>query len=88
MVAFDFSAYLAKLDPLTDYKIETLTGGLINLTVRAIRVGHRGADSDTIPERDHGPFHGHDSLILKYAPPFVAAVGDTAPLSPFRQVKE
>lgn len=75
---FDFNAFLAKLDPFSAYEINKLTGGLINLTVRAVKTN----------SIDHGAFPGKASLILKFAPPFVAAVGPDAPFSQKRQVNE
>ena len=63
-----FRQYLATIDPHQAYAIEKLTGGLVNYTVRAIRVA---ADDD-----DHrlSRFPGHDSIIIKHAPPFIAAI--------------
>jgi hypothetical protein len=74
---FDFAAYLLKLDPSQFYTISELSGGLINVTVRALKTNTDNADSGAFPK--------HKSLILKYAPPFVAAVGESAPFSQFRQ---
>lgn len=76
---FDFSSYLSKIDPSQSYTIQKLTGGVVNLTVRAIKKPSRTSDE--------GRFPGHRTLILKYAPPFVAEVGEKAPFSTFRQVR-
>ncbi|KAF9779002.1 hypothetical protein BJ322DRAFT_1090915 [Thelephora terrestris] len=56
------------------WEVTKLSGGLINVTVRAVR--RRG---------DHKSWR---SAIIKYAPPFVAAVGEDAPCGTFRQVIE
>jgi hypothetical protein len=74
---FDFEPFLSAIDPLQRYEIQPLTGGLVNVTVRATKVsGHSS-----------GLFPAHGSLILKYAPPFVAAIGESAPFSQDRQVR-
>ena len=75
---FDFESYLLKLDPGRSYEIRRLTGGLINETVRAVKQPSLGAEEGTFPS--------HGSLVLKYAPPFVAALGECVPLSQARQV--
>ena len=73
---FGFEPFLSKIDPSQKYEIQPLTGGLVNVTVRATNVsGHSS-----------GFFPKHGSLILKYAPPFVAALGESAPFSQGRQV--
>lgn len=75
--SFDFKLYLKEIDPTEEYDITTLTGGLINLTVRATKTA---AGSGVFPD--------HRSIVLKHAPPFVASIGESAPFSPFRQVVE
>jgi len=75
-VSFDFRGFLARLEPSAEYQTRSLSGGLVNLTDRATRVSPRGGSR----------FPGHDSLILKHAPPFVAALGPPAPFSQRRQV--
>jgi hypothetical protein len=82
---FDFSVYLAEIDPSQSYEITHLAGGFVNFTVRATKVQGRGSTS--VNAADSGPFKGHESLILKYAPPFMARVGKDAPFSQYRQVK-
>jgi hypothetical protein len=89
---FDFSAYLSKRDA-NRYEITSLKGGLVNLTVRAKKIEvlpiDEREDRDTvginIPEQRR--FERQETLILNYALPFVAAVGEEAPFSQFRQVK-
>ena len=77
-MAFNFEFYLSKVDPSQKYKCQSLTGGLVNLTIRATKLS---------PFVDDTTFPKHDTLILKYAPPFVAAIGETAPFSQDRQVR-
>ncbi len=79
-MAFDFAQFLQQIDPLDEYDIERLNGGLVNIAVRAKKYA-RSTSSD-----DPGLFPGHSSLILKYAPPYIAAVGESAPFSQYRQV--
>ncbi|KAF8847051.1 hypothetical protein BDZ45DRAFT_733845 [Acephala macrosclerotiorum] len=74
---FDFEPFLSKIDPSQKYEFQSLTGGLVNLTVRATKVSPSG-----------GIFPKHDTLILKYAPPFVATLGESAPFSQDRQLIE
>lgn len=74
---FDFEPFLSKIDPSQKYELQTLTGGLVNVTVRASKVLPSGG----------GFFPKHGTLILKYAPPFVAALGESAPFSQDRQVR-
>lgn len=77
-MAFDFTSYLAKLDPTQSYNIQTLTGGVVNITARASRVLECEASLSRFP--------GHSSFILKHAPPYIAGIGPEAPFSTFRQV--
>jgi hypothetical protein len=72
---FNFESFLSKIDPFQKYEFQSLTGGLVNLTVRATKVSHPG-----------GIFPKHNTLVLKYAPPFVATLGESAPFSRDRQV--
>lgn len=83
-MGFDFEPYLSAFFPGGTYKTEPLSGGLVNFTVRASR---------TIPPINRGDGDNDDSdqdppmtLVLKYAPPYVAAVGEEAPFSQDRQV--
>ena len=86
---FDFDAFLK--DPLVrqalsatlgsyltdsgpgskDYEVVELTGGFINVTVRVIT---RNGNSKR-------------TVILKYAPPFIAASVEKIPFGQFRQVR-
>jgi len=59
------------------WEITKLSGGLINVTVRVIPRG-RGDDELRRPDPR--------SVVIKYAPPFVAAIGEGAPFGTFRQV--
>lgn len=54
------------------WEVMKLSGGLINVTVRAVR---RCGDRKS-----------WRSVIIKYAPPFMAAIGEGAPCGTFRQV--
>jgi len=74
---FYFEPFLSKIDPFQKYEFQTLTGGLVNLTVRATKVSPSG-----------GIFPKQNTLILKYAPPFVAVLGESAPFSQDRQVRK
>lgn len=75
---FDFQGYLSNLDPSHSYTIHQLIGGVVNVTVRAIKTSSSGRGGGCFPDRS--------TLILKYAPPYVAEIGESAPLSTFRQV--
>lgn len=75
MAEFDFSSYLAaKLHPSMLQNIETLSGGLVNLTFRA---NGRFALCN---------YEDQESIIVKYAPPFIASLGPEAKFSTERQV--
>ena len=63
-----------------DYKIVKLSGGYINVTVRAIFGGFNGSSLDPGAEQSF-------SVVMKYAPPFVAAIGEDRPFGTFRQVR-
>lgn len=56
------------------WEIERLSGGLVNVAVRA-------------SIRDYDELGGPDpkNVVIKYAPPFVAAMGKGAPFGTFRQ---
>ncbi|KAH6705237.1 hypothetical protein BKA61DRAFT_739656 [Leptodontidium sp. MPI-SDFR-AT-0119] len=73
-----FGAYLSEIDPSQSYVIEAVTGGLVNWTSRATK----------LPCSSPGKFGNHKSLILKYAPPYIAAIGESAKFSPYRQTIE
>jgi len=78
MATFNFKKYLSNIDPENDYTIHALSGGRVNLTVRAIKA--------PCTDIDAGRFPGHESIVLKYAPAFIAKDGEAAPFSTFRQV--
>ena len=73
-----FITFLHDIDPLSTYTITQLSGGLVNFTVRATKTSDLHA----------GFFAGHRTVVIKHALPFVASIGEGAPLSPFRQVVE
>lgn len=75
-LAFDPTTYLFSLDPDVSYSATKLTGGFINLTFRATKTsGNNGK----------GRFPNYPSLIIKYATPYVAAIGKDAPMTLTRQ---
>lgn len=84
-MSFDFDYYFKRLDPLNSWTISRLTGGLVNLTVRATK--NKNGNDENEAAGQFGQFKGYQSLILKYAPPFVASVGETAPFDQIRQVR-
>jgi len=57
------------------WEIEKLSGGLVNVVVRA--TPRSGGDKLV---------RNLKSVVIKYAPPFVAAIGEDAPFGTFRQV--
>jgi len=72
---FDFDTYLSTPKQVTYYAVETLTGGVVNVTVRASKKNG--------PKRGGGGLFPNDgSMVLKYiyAPPHVAAAGEEAPM--------
>ncbi|EIN05893.1 hypothetical protein PUNSTDRAFT_19469, partial [Punctularia strigosozonata HHB-11173 SS5] len=76
---FDFSAWLERKDPGHRWQIEPVEGGLVNVVVRATHTS-QGSSSGA-----KSAFAPRETLILKYAPPFVAALGPAVPFSEFRQ---
>jgi hypothetical protein len=78
---FDPRAYLEQIDPGITYSCESLTGGIVNVTTRASK-------EDTANNTSRGRFPDHESLILKYAPPYIAGVGEAAPMTQDRQIIE
>lgn len=82
MDLFDFSVYLtSQLSiPLQQINIQPLTGGLMNLTVRATFTPPASLSQ-------FGQSGYCSSVVLKYAPPFIAA-DPTQPMSVHRQVIE
>ncbi len=81
-LAYDFRSFFEKHNPGVDYSFSRCSGGLVNLTVRAKRVDalSRAAVSDD-SEEGSSP----RSFIVKYAPPYIAALGPSAPFSQHRQ---
>lgn len=75
---FDSIGYLGRLDPSQQYIIDILTGGMMNVTLRATKT--------TPTPLSKGRFPNQQSLVMKYAPPFVAGVGEKLPITTFRQV--
>ncbi|CAE6449101.1 unnamed protein product [Rhizoctonia solani] len=76
----DFIPALTALDPYHQYFTSPLSGGMVNFTVR-VHI------SDTIEEHEC-PFGDARSVVAKYAPAFVASLGESAPFSQYRQVIE
>lgn len=78
MIFFNFASYLLKLDPSQSYTIKQLAGGVVNITVRAVKFPATKANASRFPE--------HNTIILKYDPPYIAGVGESAPFSQVLQV--
>jgi len=78
--SFDFKAYLQSIDPYSTYEIRSLDGGLINVTARARRLASKSL------EEKNSLCSGYDSVILKYAPPFVAKVGKQGSYTAMREL--
>lgn len=76
-LTFDFTPALIALDPHHRYTATPLSGGLVNITVR-IHI------SSTTEEHECAFAHAN-SVIAKYAPAYVAALGERAPFSQYRQ---
>ncbi|EUC65396.1 APH domain protein [Rhizoctonia solani AG-3 Rhs1AP] len=76
----DFTPALVALDPYHQYFTSPLSGGLINFTVRV--------NISAATEEHKCPFGGARSVVAKYAPAFVASMGESAPFSQYRQVIE
>ena len=81
MADFDFAVYLQRVYPHHRYHVQPLAGGLVNYTVRARR---EAANEGLEPSEDHD--EAPSVMVLKQAPPFVAALGAEAPFSQQRQV--
>lgn len=78
-MTIDFEAHLSSLYPGHHYKVERLTRGLVNLTIRARRI-------DLTEVKDDQGESPPASLILKHTPAYIAAIGDTSPFTQDRQV--
>ncbi|KAK2736225.1 hypothetical protein FQN55_001757, partial [Onygenales sp. PD_40] len=90
-MSFNFDAYFRQHAPSEIWSIQPLTGGIVNFTVRAVRsridpLATSPHDTDPAPRGPSGRFSEHESLVLKYAPPYVALVGEQAPFDRVRQV--
>ena len=90
-VLFDFSSYLADKNQGVKYEVERLSGGIMNVVVRATRITNGRIRQEEEENWDRGSRIGwtwekEKSLILKYAPPFIAAVGDEKKVGVYRQV--
>ncbi|KAG9124170.1 hypothetical protein FRC07_012595 [Ceratobasidium sp. 392] len=81
--SFDFVSILTSLDPHHNYTQTPLSGGIVNITSRI-------TISPNVNFEEHEcPFgQGVDSVVAKYAPPYVATIGESAPFSQSRQVIE
>ncbi|CAE6539382.1 unnamed protein product [Rhizoctonia solani] len=80
LLTYDFTPALATFDPYHQYSTSPLSGGMVNITVRV---------NISDPTQEHEcPFEGAWSVVAKYAPAFVASVGESAPFSQYRQVIE
>jgi hypothetical protein len=77
--SFDFEAYLESVCPGEQFTITVLTGGLVNLTIRAVRTSP--ALDTCLPS-----LRNESSFILKHSTPYIAALGESVPFSQFRQV--
>ncbi|KLJ08887.1 hypothetical protein EMPG_15679 [Blastomyces silverae] len=73
-----------------------LAGGIVNVTVRAVRsplirpieTTQGGTEKGSQGFRDLGKLSGYESLIVKYAPPYAALAGAQAPFDRVRQTVE
>src|SRR5882757_7416191 len=76
---FDFTTHLSKLFsiPPSYITIQYLTGGLLNVAVRA-------SFTPPVDLTQFGHSHSVPSVVLKYAPPYIASEPDV-PLSTIRQ---
>ncbi|KAG8694477.1 hypothetical protein FRC09_009825 [Ceratobasidium sp. 395] len=82
-LSFDFVPILTALDPHHTYTTTPLAGGLVNLTSRIIITPKPDSEQHACLFRQ-----ASGSVVAKYAPPYIAAVGESAPFSQFRQVIE
>ncbi|KAK3383448.1 kinase-like domain-containing protein [Lasiosphaeria ovina] len=82
-----FAVFLSSQYPGSRYETEPLSGGLVNITARA-RLCEPSSSSNNASSEDGQQQPPPASLVLKYAPPFIAAVGSSAPFSQGRQAIE
>ncbi|CAE6522207.1 unnamed protein product [Rhizoctonia solani] len=76
----DFTPALTAVDSYHEYSASPLSGGLVNLTVR-VNISDAKGDHEC-------PFGDARSVVAKYAPAFIASIGESAPFSQYRQVIE
>ncbi|KAK0733819.1 hypothetical protein B0T26DRAFT_37959 [Lasiosphaeria miniovina] len=79
-----FATFLSSQYPGSRYETEPLSGGLVNITARA-RLCEPSSSSNNASLEDGEQQQPPASLVMKYAPPFIAAVGASAPFSQGRQ---
>ena len=79
-MSFNAAKYLHHNDPDIEYTILPVTGGVVNVTLRAVKA------NDTDVHR--GRFSNRRSLILKHAPPYIARLGPDVPMTQDRQLTE
>jgi hypothetical protein len=82
-MSFPFSEFLSTFYRLQAFDITPCTGGIVNVTVRARKIPPNPQGAPGVDQY----FDGHRSVILKYAPPYVAGVGEGAPMDQKRQVR-
>lgn len=75
---FNFKAYLSSICPGEQFDISILTGGLVNVTVRVTRIRPALKTS-------HPAVSDASTFIIKYAPGYIASIGETAPFTQYRQ---
>ncbi|KAF8760827.1 hypothetical protein RHS01_00510 [Rhizoctonia solani] len=73
----NFTSVFTAFDPYHEYFITPLSGGLVNFTVRV---------NISDPTEEHECLFGSArSVVAKYAPAYVASIGESAPFSQYRQ---
>ncbi|QRV91264.1 phosphotransferase enzyme family protein [Ceratobasidium sp. AG-Ba] len=78
---FDFEPLLTSLDPHHTYTSTPLSGGLVNLTVR-VTISPSAQEHECLFKETGS------TCVAKYAPPYVATIGENAPFDQFRQIIE
>jgi hypothetical protein len=81
-------SFLAQQDPGSSYTFEKCPGGNINITVRAFRNPRPSNTKLPFGISFGDPNQELKSFIVKYAPPYCAAVGPELPFSSDRQLIE
>ncbi|KAG8681456.1 hypothetical protein FRC08_015631, partial [Ceratobasidium sp. 394] len=82
-LSFNFAPILTSFDPHHTYTATRLSGGFLNLTSRITISPNSSTEEHECP---FGPAPA--SAVAKYAPPYFAMIGESAPFSQFRQVIE